>query len=239
MMAEEINQAYKIFLLSCTPAGKTCILNRFIENYYIDNPLATIGIDFNTKIIELDNGKKVILRIWDTNSREGFRGLTRNYYKGAGGIILIYDITDRDSFENLDDCFNDIIYCYSKYIPIFLIGNKIDIEDRREITFAEGKEFSEKHGLMFCECSAKTGENIDFIFNKLANKIHENKIKKEKEKMEKELKKIEEEEKQKKLKKEKKTKNKDKDNTNKIENNTGNEEKECDNLKTLNKYLSF
>ena len=168
MMAEEINHEYKILLLSCTPAGKTCILNRFIENRYIDNFLGTIGIDFKAKIIELDNGKGVELQIWDTSYTERSRACYREYlYKIADGIILIYDITDRNSFEGLDGCFNDIIYCYSKDIPIFLVGNKIDREDRRKITFAEGEEFSKKHGLMFCECSAITGENIDFIFNKL------------------------------------------------------------------------
>ena len=166
-MAEEINQMYKIFLLSCTPAGKTCILHKFVENRYEGNLIATIGINFKKKIIKLDNGKNVILQIWDSSSQKKYLAITQYYFKLADGIILIYDITDRNSFENLDDCFIDIIYCYSKYIPIFLIGNKIDIEDRREITFAEGKEFSEKHGLMFCECSVKTGENIDFIFNKL------------------------------------------------------------------------
>ena len=212
MMAEEINHEYKILLLSCTAAGKTCILNRFIENRYSDDSLATIGIGYKAKIIELDNGKGVELQIWDTSyvasTTERFRSIYQMYFKLADGIILIYDITDRNSFENLDDCFNDIIYCYSKYIPIFLIGNKIDIEDRREITFAEGKEFSEKHGLMFCECSVKTGENIDFIFNKLANEINPEEKEREKRKLEvekelqkfkEERKRIESEEKQKKI----------------------------------------
>ena len=154
-MAEEINHEYKILLLSCTSAtGKTCILNRFVENRYEGNFLATIWIDFKKKIIKLDNGKKVKLQIWDTNSMEKFRAINRIYLKGADGIILIYDITNRDSFERLDYCFNDIIYCYSKYIPIFLVGNKMDYENRREITFAEGEVFSKKHGLIFCECSA-------------------------------------------------------------------------------------
>ena len=196
-MAEEINQTYKIFLLSCTPAGKTCILHRFVENRYEGNFLATIWIDFKKKIIKLDNGKKVILQIWDTSCVESNRTIYQNYFKGVDAIILIYDITDRNSFEKLDFRFNDIIYCYSKYIPIFLVGNKIDKKDRREITFAEGEEFSKKHGLMFCECSAKTGENIDFIFNKLANEINpeEEERKKKKREIEKELRKIEKEQK--------------------------------------------
>ena len=195
MMAEKIN--YKIFLLSCTPAGKTCIWHRFVENRYEGNFIATIGINFKTKIIKLDNGKNVILQIWDTSCVESNRTIYQNYFKGVDGIILIYDITDRNSFEKLDFRFNDIIYCYSKYIPIFLVGNKMDYKNRREITFAEGEEFSKKHGLMLCECSAKTGENIDFIFNKLANEINpeEEERKKRKREIEKELRKIEKEQK--------------------------------------------
>jgi len=228
-MAEEINQTYKIFLLSCTPAGKTCILNRFVENRYIYPPLATIGINTKKKIIKLDNGKKVILKIFDTSSQVKFLVITRSYYKCADGIILTYDITDRNSFEKLDFHFNDIIYCYSKYIPIFLVGNKMDDENRRKITFAEGEEFSKKHGLMFCECSAKYGENIDFIFNKLANEINR-KIEEEKElkriEEEKELKRIEEEKELKRIEEEKERK--------RIE-----EEKQKKICANLLKYLSY
>ena len=172
MMAEEINHEYKILLLSCTAAGKTCILNRYVANRYTPTFHSTPGMEFYTKAILLDNGKKAKLLIWDTAGQDRFINIIRSYFKGANGIILIYDITDRNSFEKLDFRFNDIIYCYSKYIPIFLVGNKIDLEDLREITFEEGEEFSKKHGLMFCECSAKTGLYIDFIFNKLANEIN-------------------------------------------------------------------
>ena len=172
MMAEEIIQTYKIFLLSCDAAGKTCIIKRYIENRYPQHTYATASMEFYTKAILLDNGKRVRLEIWDTNFSERYLALFRNYYKSADGIILIYDITNRYSFEMLDHLFNEIIYCYSKYIPIFLVGNKIDLEDSRDITFAEGEEFSKKHGLMFCECSAKYEADIDFIFNKLANEIN-------------------------------------------------------------------
>jgi small GTP-binding protein len=198
MKTKEIIQTYKIFLLSCDAAGKTCIIKRYVENRYTPTFHSTPGMEFYTKEILLDNGKKVRLEIFDTNFSERYLALFRNCYKRVDGIILIYDVTNRNSFEKLDHRFNDIIYCYSKYIPIFLVGNKIDEEDRREITFAEGEEFSKKHGLMFCECSAKTGENIDFIFNKLANEINpeeeERKTRKlEIQKFEEEPKRIEEE----------------------------------------------
>ena len=167
MKTKEIIQTYKIFLLSCDAAGKTCIIQRYVNNCYPDETYATIAMTYQVKAILLDNGKNVRLEIWDTNFSKGGLAIFRNFYKSADGIILIYDITNRYSFEKLDHRFNEIIYCYSKYIPIFLVGNKIDAENSRDITFAEGEEFSKKHGLMFCECSAMTGENIDFIFNKL------------------------------------------------------------------------
>ena len=196
MKTKEIIQTYKIFLLSCDAAGKTCIIKRYIENRFPQHTYATASMEYKVKAILLDNGKNVRLEIWDA----GFGNLAifRNFYKGADGIILIYDITNRNSFEELDHCFNEIIYCYSKYIPIFLVGNKMDDENRRKITFAEGEEFSKKHGLMFCECSAITGANIDFIFNKLANEINpeEKEIKKRKleiQKFEEEPKRMEEE----------------------------------------------
>ena len=195
MKTKEIIQTYKIFLLSYGVVGKTCIIERYVENRFPQETYATTGLTQNTKAILLDNGKIVRLEIWDA----GFGNLAifRNFYKSADGIILIYDITNRYSFEELDHCFNEIIYCYSKYIPIFLVGNKIDAENQRKITFAEGEEFSKKHGLMFCECSAKTGENIDFIFNKLANEINpeEEERKKRKREIQKELQKIEKEQK--------------------------------------------
>ena len=194
-MAEEIKQTYKIFLLSCDVAGKTCIIKRYVENRYTPTFHSKPIMKFYRKAILLDNGNIVRLEIWDTNFSEKYLAILRNYYKSADGIILIYDVTNRNSFEKLDHRFNEIIYCYSKYIPIFLVGNKIDAENSRDITFAEGEEFSKKHGLMFCECSAITGENIDFIFNKLANEINpeEKERKKRKLEIEKELQKNEEE----------------------------------------------
>ena len=239
MQAKNEEDKYQILLLSETSAGKTSILKRFIEREFYKEYIPTIGVYDKEKSVYLDNGEYADLKIYDTTCKEQFFYIVQYYYKSSDGIILVYDITSENSFERVDYFINELkknnIF---GEIPIFLLGNKIDEKYHRKITFEEGEKFANEHGFMFCECSAETGENIDFIFNKLANKIRENKIKKEKEKMEKELKKIEEE-KQRKLKKEKEAKIKDKDNTNKIENNTGNEEKECDNLKTLNKYLSF
>ena len=201
---------YQILLLSETSAGKTSILQRFIKRNFYEEYIPTIGVYGKEEPVKLDNGEDVNLKIYDTTCKEQFFYIVQYYYKSSDGIILIYDITSENSFKRVDYFINELkennIF---GEIPIFLVGNKIDEKYRRKITFEEGEKFANEHGFMFCECSAETGENIDFIFNKLANKIRENKIKKEKEKMEKELKKIEEEEKQKKLKKEREKKEKE------------------------------
>ena len=192
-MNQKMNQdikEYNILLLSYTGAGKTCIINRFVRGDF-HGTIATMGVDNFVKDVKLSHGKTIRMMIVDNGGHEFQRCIVSNYYKRADGIILIYDITDKKSFEVADYYLKDLRKSeISNVIPIFLVGNKMDLEEKREITFEEGEKFAKENGLMFCECSAKTGENIDFIFNKLANKIHENKIKKEKEKMEKELKKI-------------------------------------------------
>ena len=175
---------YQILLLSQTSAGKTSILQRFIKRNFYEEYIPTIGVYYKEKSVYLDNGEYADLKIYDTTCKEQFFYIVQYYYKSSDGIILVYDITDRNSFKKVDYLINELkknnIF---GGIPIFLVGNKIDKKYHREITFEEGEKFANKHGFMFCECSAENGENIDFIFNKLANKIRENKIKKEKEKI--------------------------------------------------------
>ena len=203
-----VHYIFKILTLGGYCAGKTCIITRFVDGIFHGNQLPTIGIDYKTKYVELANGKKAKLLIWDTAGPE-YINITRKYFKGANGIILIYDITNKDSFKKVYFYINEIKENgFYEGIPIFLVGNKIDEEYRRVITFEEGARLAKEHGFMFCECSVKTGENIDFIFNKLINemqqKFEENEINNEEpekieEEKEKQLKRIESEEKQKKI----------------------------------------
>ena len=175
-MNQKMNQdikEYNILLLSHTGAGKTCIINRFVRGVF-HVTIATVGVDNIVKDVKLSHGKTVRMKIVDNSGVEKFRHLCRRYYKESHGIILIYDITDKKSFEVADYYLKDLRKSeISNVIPIFLVGNKMDLEEKREITFEEGEKFAKENGLMFCECSAKTGENIDFIFNKLANEINE------------------------------------------------------------------
>ena len=169
-MNQKMNQdikEYNILLLSYTGAGKTCIINRFVRGDF-HGTIATMGVDNFVKDVKLSHGKTIRMMIVDNGGHEFQRCIVSNYYKRADGIILIYDITSKESFWSCGYFLNDLRKSeISNVIPIFLVGNKIDKKYHREITFEEGEKFVNEHGFIFCECSAKTGENIDFIFNKL------------------------------------------------------------------------
>ena len=168
-MNQKMNQdikEYNILLLSYTGAGKTCIINRFVRGDF-HGTIATMGVDNFVKDVKLSHGKTIRMMIVDNGGHEFQRCIVSNYYKRADGIILIYDITSKGEFKVVDYYLNDLRESKINAIPISLVGNKMDKEEKREITFEEGEKFAKEHGFMFCECSAKTGENIDFIFNKL------------------------------------------------------------------------
>ena len=129
---------YKIILCGDS-VGKTSFLNRYIDNNFIDNPSPTINLDFCYKVIELEDGKKVKLRIWDIPGQDDFPSNRRGYFKGAHGIILFYDISNRESFKNLEYWLDLINNSISESPHIVLVGNKIDLEKERKITAEETK----------------------------------------------------------------------------------------------------
>ena len=166
---------YKIILCG-DPVGKTSFLSRYIKNIFIDNPQSTINLDFSFKVIELEDGKKVKLQIWDTPGEESFTSIARAYFKGAHGIILFYDISNRESFKNLKDRLDLINNSSSESPHIVLVGNKIDLEKERKITAEEGQEFAKNKGLLFFESSAKTGKNVDLIFMELVKDLNKDPV---------------------------------------------------------------
>ena len=165
---------YKILLLGDSTVGKTCFLMRYTDNTYQEIHMSTIGIDNKFKDVELEDGKKVKIQIWDTAGQDRFRSITKNYYKGAHGIILIYDITNKKSFENVRTWINQIKEEVSEKVSIILVGNKIDDEEHRVVATEDGEKIAKELGLMFFECSAKSGVNIDSTFNELVKKTVEN-----------------------------------------------------------------
>ena len=166
----------KILGLGDSIVGQTCILRRYIENKYEKNYLSTIGIDFKKKNINLNKGI-IKLTIWETEGQERFRSIITNYLKGPDALILIYDVTNKSSYDSLNGWVNFIKHGREEStitIPVILVGNKIDLEYPRKVTREEGYKFANENGFLFVECSAKTGENINDIFNKLVLAILEN-----------------------------------------------------------------
>ena len=165
---------YKILLLGDSSVGKTCFLMRYTDNTFQEIHMSTIGLDYKLKNVQLDDGKMVKIQIWDTAGQDRFRSITKNYYKGADGIILIYDITNKKSFENVRNWINQIKEEVSEKVSIILVGNKIDDEEHRVVLTEDGEKIAKELGLMFFECSAKSGVNIDSTFNELVKKTVEN-----------------------------------------------------------------
>ena len=162
---------YKILLLGDSAVGKSCLLLRYCDDSFQDIHLATIGLDFRLKTLNLDNNKKIKAQIWDTAGQDRFRAITKNYYRGANGILLIYDITDRSSFEHIRNWIEQIKEEAPEQIIIYLVGNKIDNQNNRVVTNEEAKKLAEEFKLKYYETSAKNNINVDTTFLDLIKEI--------------------------------------------------------------------
>lgn len=161
---------FKFLIIGRAGVGKSCILNRFIENKFKENMTHTIGVEFGSKMITVNN-KIIKLQIWDTAGQERFRSVTRSYYRGAAGALLCYDLTSRDSFNSLKNWLTDARNLASPNIFVVLVGNKKDLESSREVSFQEATDFAKENDLMFIETSALNGEGVDEAFVQCAHSI--------------------------------------------------------------------
>ena len=154
------NYIIKILTLGATQVGKTSIVLRYSEDKFNYNKIATIGIDFKIKIIKVS--------IYDTAGQERFQNIVKHYYKGANGVLLIYDITKRDTFKNLDFWIKDLEDNSDiDNLFIYLIGNKNDMENKREVSWVEASNYAKEKKLPYIEVSAKTGNNIQKLFDEV------------------------------------------------------------------------
>ena len=165
---------YKILLLGDSTVGKTCFLLRYMDDSFLDLHMATIGLDYRLKTMILEDQKIVKIQLWDTAGQDKFRAITRNYYKGASGIILIFDVTNLNSYENIKKWINEIKEEISENVSIVLIGNKIDNVKERKITKEQGDKLASEIGVKFFETSAKTGEGVNESVFFLVKKIFDN-----------------------------------------------------------------
>ena len=169
---EDKYKIYKILLLGDSAVGKSCLLLRYCDEKFQDLHLATIGLDFRLKRINLENNKKIKVQIWDTAGQDRFLAITKNYYRGANGILLVFDITNLSSFEHIKNWIEQIKEEAPEKIIIYLVGNKIDCVNNRLISYEEGKKLAEEFGLKYYETSAKNNENVDSTFLDLIKEIN-------------------------------------------------------------------
>ncbi|MDP2434317.1 MAG: GTP-binding protein [archaeon] len=164
---------FKYIIIGDMGVGKSCLLHNFTEGKFAPDSPHTIGVEFGTRIIEVV-GRKIKLQVWDTAGQERFRAVTRSYYRGAAGALLVYDVTRRSTFNHLTSWLSDARNLTNPNTVIMLIGNKKDLEDQREVTFEEASRFAKENSLIFVEASAKTGENVEHAFLKTASLIFDN-----------------------------------------------------------------
>ena len=163
---------FRYIIVGDMAVGKSCLLLQFTDNKFRHQHELTIGVEFGGKTIQV-NGKNIKIQIWDTAGQEAFQAITRTYYKGATGALVVYDITRRDTFNHVTKWLDEVRANALKEIQIILIGNKKDLEDKRQVQTEEGQALADKNGLLFLETSAKTAVNVSEAFIKSAQKILE------------------------------------------------------------------
>ena len=173
-LGSDFDYLLKIALLGDTTVGKTNLVLRFTENTFSSNIAPTVGYDYKSKTIIMNNSnKKAKLQIWDTAGQERFMALSKTVYQRVDGVMLVYDITRKTTFENILSWIKRIKE-FKENLPIMIIGNKIDKKDERIVTYEEGKKLAEEHKLKFFETSALNGENVEEAFINFSNEVLEN-----------------------------------------------------------------
>ena len=163
---EDYDFIFKVLLLGNSDVGKSSLLLRYVDSVWNDAFVPTIGVDFKVKTLNINN-KNVKMQIWDTAGQERFRTVVSTYFKGAHGILLLYDVTNKDSFKNLESWLIEIEKNSNQKVLKILIGNKCDLTEEREITAEEGKAFALRNGMEFMETSAKMNTNVTEAFETL------------------------------------------------------------------------
>jgi len=169
-MNPEYDYLFKLLLIGDSGVGKSCLLLRFADDTYTESYISTIGVDFKIRTIDLD-GKTIKLQIWDTAGQERFRTITSSYYRGAHGIIVVYDCTDLESFNNLKQWLEEIDRYACENVNKLLVGNKCDLTLKKVVDQQTAKEYADQLGIPFLETSAKSAMNVEQAFMTMATEI--------------------------------------------------------------------
>ena len=163
----------QILLIGDSLVGKTCLIQRYVNGTFKGDYISTVGLDYHTKL-EIINNLNVSVKLWDTAGQERFKALTASFFRNAEGVVIAYDVTNSESFDNLKFWISSIktnLFEKNIFIPIIIIGNKIDLEDMREITKDVASAFAKENKFKYFETSAKTGEGVDEAFRDLVNQV--------------------------------------------------------------------
>ena len=170
MENKEYDLLFKLILIGDSCVGKSNILLKYLKNQFNENSKTTVGVEFGTKNIIINN-KRIKIQIWDTAGQERYRSITSAYYKGAKGALIVYDITRKNTFDNIDKWITDLKLNGDKNICIIILGNKSDLIDKREINKNDGIKKAEMYKTAFLETSALNGDNISKAFDELIEQI--------------------------------------------------------------------
>ncbi|EAX86289.1 small GTP-binding protein, putative [Trichomonas vaginalis G3] len=177
MLGRKFDYSLKVVVVGDSGVGKTCLLIRFIRDLWDEDSQPTLGVEFMTKIVSTEK-HRIQLQLWDTAGQELFRSVTRGYYRGSAGALLVFDLTNSDSFANINRWLQDVKDVARADVVTLLIGNKVDIceanPEKRQVTRQEAEDFAKQHNMKYFETSAKTGVQINEAINACVDVIEAN-----------------------------------------------------------------
>jgi len=169
-MKRDYDYLFKLVLIGDSGVGKSCLLLRFADDNFTDSYISTIGVDFRFRTINIEN-KTVKLQIWDTAGQERFRTITSAYYRGADGIIMVYDVTSSESFDHVEEWLSEVDRYANENTSKLLVGNKADLIEEKQVPEDTAQRFADKLNIPFLETSAKTATNVDAAFLTMAKEL--------------------------------------------------------------------
>lgn len=171
---QDYDFTFKVVLVGDAGCGKSSLVHRFVRASSAQPPLlSTIGVEYEAKVVRLSNDTKVKLQMWDTGGQDNYRVVVRSYYHNATCLVFVYDVTKSYTFRSVQNWLEDVRQTLAPKSVLVLVGNKIDLRHRREISTLQGEQFANSNGMKFFETSAKTAQNVGEMFMAAAHEAHD------------------------------------------------------------------